>query len=117
MKNFAESYVHYRLPEIMNKTVLDELMKEREDADVFVVSASLDLWLEPWCKEHKVELICTAFDLQQKTLLTPNCKGEEKVRRIKERLTLSNYQDIYCVGNLPQDKAMLQLGNRKKVIK
>ncbi len=117
MKNFAESYVHYRLPEIMNKPVLDELMKEREDAEVFVVSASLDLWLEPWCKEHKVELICTNFDLHQKTLLTPNCKGEEKVRRIKERLALSNYQDIYCVGNLPQDKAMLQLGNRKKVIK
>lgn len=117
MKNFAESFVHYRLPEIMNKTVLDNLMKERDTADVFVVSASLDLWLKPWCEEHKVGLICTEFDLENKRLLTPNCKGEEKVRRIKEQLSLSNYQDIYCVGNLPQDAAMLKLGNRKKVVK
>ena len=42
-----------------------------------------------------------------------DCYGDEKVRRIRERLTLADYGTIYAYGDTEDDRAMLDLADRK----
>ncbi len=49
-----------------------------------VASASPEGLLSPICKELGFKLIASEVDMRTGKLLSPNCKGEEKVDRIKQ---------------------------------
>lgn len=65
-----------------HKNKLKEYYKETRREDDLIISASLDFYLLPLCKEIGIEkVMCTNYDIKNKKFLTENCKGEEKVKR------------------------------------
>lgn len=84
---------------------------------VVVVSAALDVYLEPWCRALGVDVICTRLEVRdgRRTgrYLRGDCCGNEKARRIRERYTLSEFETVYAYGDTEEDRAMLAMADRQ----
>ena len=63
------------------------------------------------------DLISTELEVKNGELTgkfsTPNCNGIEKVKRIKEKYNLSEYDEIHVFGNSNGDLPMIELGTHK----
>ena len=85
--------------------------------DIVVVSASLDLYLAPWCAERGLKFICTTIEEQRGTLtgryVDGDCSGAEKVRRIRAQYDLSSYPIVYAYGDSGEDREMMALADKK----
>jgi len=81
-----------------------------------VVSASLDAYLIPWCRALTIDLICTELEISGGRLtgryVQGDCYGPEKVRRIRECVTLAGYGTIYAYGDTEDDRPMLEMADR-----
>lgn len=96
---------------------MQERMKwhKQNGHEIVIVSASAEIWLKPWTKMQGYTLISSKLEFQDDTftgkLSTANCKGPEKVTRIKESYSLSDYKDIYAYGDTSSDIPMLNLAS------
>lgn len=92
---------------------LSSIEKHTSDGDVYIVSASLDLWLDTIAKHLGVRLICTqaAFEnnIFSGNFKTPNCNYKEKPKRVKAEIDLSLYKKINYYGDSNGDMAMKSL--------
>ncbi|MEM1000104.1 MAG: HAD family hydrolase [Bacteroidota bacterium] len=83
--------------------------------DVVVITASLNIWVEPWLKNQGLRYICTepewANGVFTGKFATPNCYGPEKVRRLREILDPADYDVIHAYGDSKGDREMLALAN------
>jgi HAD superfamily hydrolase (TIGR01490 family) len=83
--------------------------------DVFVVSASLDVWVRPWAARHGLRLLCTEARYDADTwagaLAGPNCNGAEKAARVRAALRLEDYARVYTYGDSHGDTELLALGH------
>jgi len=83
--------------------------------EVIIVSASAEIWLKTWAEQNGFGLISSKLEFKEDIfsgkLSTPNCKGEEKVRRIQESYNLSEYDEIYAYGDTRSDIPMLKLAD------
>lgn len=118
IKELAESYFEIRGRKILREKGLDYIRKIDNHHDKYIVSASLDIWLEPFAHYLDVGLICTKaeFDLDEiftGKFLTPNCNHHEKKIRIEQELDLNIYKEIFVFGDTKGDNAMLSLATRK----
>lgn len=103
------------------QTIKNSFQKYIEKIDnqstVVVISASVSNYLQPWCDRMGFDLIATELEVVDGRLTgqfsTPNCNGKEKVRRIKEKYDLSNYEEIHVFGNSEGDRPMLALGTHQ----
>lgn len=86
--------------------------------EVVIVSASLELYLKKLAKKLGMELIATKLKIENGKITgklgSPNCYGEEKVKRIKEKYDLSLYSNIYVYGDSKGDKEMLEIASPSK---
>jgi phosphatidylglycerophosphatase C len=107
--------------EILEKSIKESFLDyihclDKSDKKV-VVSASIKNYLKPWCDKNGFYLISTELEVTNGKLSgrfsTPNCIGEEKARRIKEKYDLSLYDEIHVFGNSKGDFPMLELGTHK----
>lgn len=84
---------------------------------VVVVSAALDAYLTEWCKSAGVELICTELEEANGVLtgryMRGDCTGTEKLRRIRAKYALEEFEAVYAYGDTNEDLAMLNLADRK----
>lgn len=84
---------------------------------VVIVSASLNLYLQPWCQKHNVELICTEVESINGVLtgdyFEGDCSSLEKASRVKQRYLLEGYDNIYAYGDTPEDNELLALANKR----
>ncbi len=102
---------------------LDLLKIHQEKGDrVYIISASLDLWLNEIAKELGVRLICTNTTADNAghldgTFSSSNCHGEEKVKRLKEEENGDYYLTVY--GNEPDggDAGLYDVADKFIVIK
>lgn len=80
-----------------------------------VVTASMDVWLTPWSRRHGLELVSSrALWVEERftgRLDGANCRGEEKVRRIREHFG-DNVVVVEAWGDTPADFPMLRLAHR-----
>ena len=77
---------------------------------VVVVSASVDVWVKPWCDAHGVdEVIATRLQVECDRYTGrfdgPNCNGREKVNRIAMHYNPHTYH-IVAYGNSSGDYPM-----------
>lgn len=115
----AEKSRHYslnRIPNILNKNMMRALKLHQDKGHtIVIVSASLSLWLEPWCEENGLELLATEIEILDGEisgrLQGLNCHGEEKVARIRERYALSQFDKIYAYGDSKADYPMLGIAD------
>ena len=110
------------LPGMMQEETLRIFEKEiGSGAAVAVVSASVDAWLRPFCEKYTAVCICTELSYDASGLFTghfhtPNCNGDEKPKRIRERLTLEQYTHIIAYGNSKSDLPMLAIAHEKHML-
>lgn len=98
---------------------LSEFKKNGDE--VCIVSASLDIWIRPFCEKHQLNYLCTELLFEKGiytgNFKTPNCNNEEKAVRIKKAYDLSEYSKIIAFGNSSGDKSMFALANETHFIK
>lgn len=80
---------------------------------VYIVTASIPEWIEPWSNQFGVLVIGTKIEIKNNLLTgnfsTKNCFGIEKVNRIKEIVNLDEFDEIHVYGNGKGDLEMLAL--------
>lgn len=109
---------HYalRLLDQLNPDIYQQLLKhQRNGDDVVLVSASLNLYLRPFCEQLNIDLVCTEIEVEQQymtgRLNTPDCSAEQKRLRVLEKYNPEDYQKIYAYGNSKEDLAMFKLAD------
>lgn len=103
---------------MLNSEVL-EILREHQAAGhtVCVVTASIEEWVRPVCEKlGVVTVIATRVEVSSDSrlsgrLLTPNCNGEEKVRRLLEVFPQRQAYTLYAYGNSHGDDALLALAD------
>ena len=115
-KKHAEYYSLNMLEPLIRKKALKEIEWHKENGhDVVIVSASIDLWLRPWCIKNDIALISSMLEVNDQVITgktrNRNCYGLEKVTRIRKSYNLSEYSYIYSYGNSRGDYEMLKIAN------
>jgi HAD superfamily hydrolase (TIGR01490 family) len=118
VRRLGEDYAAGILPTVIRPMALERIAWHKGRGDrVVVVSAALDVYLEPWCRSLGVDVICTKLEVSDGRFtgryVEGDCCGVAKATRIRERYTLSDYETIYAYGDTDEDRQMLGLANRK----
>ncbi|MBU1109458.1 MAG: HAD-IB family hydrolase [Candidatus Riflebacteria bacterium] len=113
-ERFAQDFVLKKLNQIVRPAALAKIKWHlQQQHRVILVSASFADYLKFWCKQHQIELIATQLEDSDGVLTgrfaTANCWGPEKVRRIRELVTLEKYDKIYAYGDSRGDREMLEV--------
>lgn len=90
--------------------------------EVWIVSASLGTWIRPWAKRHGVAgVIATEAEIMPDGTIsgrfaTPNCHGEEKANRIREKFPELRSHTSYAYGDSTGDLPMIRICDDGKLI-
>ena len=83
---------------------------------ILVVSASANIWLESWCLKNNIDLIATELEeIDGKItgkLINGNCFGNEKVVRVKKKVNIKDYEEIFAYGDSRGDKELLDFADK-----
>lgn len=116
VREAGEAYCRTTLTQIVRPEADRRLAWHAERGhQVVVVSASLAFYLEPWCRDRGVRLLCNRIQTQAGRLTGryagPDCAGPEKARRVKRSLRLERYSKIYAYGDTSEDDELLALAD------
>lgn len=107
---FTKNKLHTQFrPEALNRLRWHQMQGHR----CFIVSASVDVWLEPWARENGIEKVLSSrlkVDENQRVsgkLDGENCRRGEKVRRLEQELGSLDQYELYAYGDTEGDKEML----------
>lgn len=114
----GERYAAEYLPTVIRPEARDRLAWHADRGDrIVVVSASLDAYLDPWCRAQGVDVICSELEIVAGRLtgryVDGDCCGEAKAARIRARYRLGDYPTIHAYGDTDDDLPMLALAHRK----
>lgn len=106
------------IPSIIRKDGLLELKNRLvQKQEVCIVTASAENWVAPYFSEMGIKVIGSQLQILDNKLtgklIGNNCKGAEKVVRIKKEYELSNFDTISAYGDSSGDKEMLLLATNK----
>ncbi|ADI39174.1 protein CicA [Waddlia chondrophila 2032/99] len=114
VRKMGESFVKSQFVKFRPEALARLRWHQRQGHRCFIVSASVDVWLEPWAKENGIERVLSSrLEVDHKGCVTgklagKNCRREEKVHRLEEVLgPLENYE-IYAYGDTIGDKEMMK---------
>lgn len=112
------------LPVLLRQALLTQLLNRLQQGEqVVVVSASLDIWIKPFCQNHGFNLLCTELEFEKSgaspdemprftgRFAVPNCNREEKARRVRTVYPLEQFDRIIAYGNSTGDEAMFALAH------
>ncbi len=113
----CEQFTQKIIPTIIRKDGLLELKSRlAQKQEVCIVTASAENWVTPYFSEMGIKVIGTKLQVQQNKLtgklIGNNCKGAEKVVRIKKEYELSNFENISAYGDSSGDKEMLSIATK-----
>lgn len=112
LKQLAEAFCSEKLPQMLRREMIERLQWHQEQAHrCLLVSASLDLWLQPFADSYQLELLCTRAQFSDgkytRSFRSPNCYGPEKVKRIQAALEGQPVYFSYAYGDSNGDREML----------
>ena len=92
-KKKAKEFSLSMLDPLIREKALDRINWHKSNGDeLVIVSASINLWLLPWCEKNKISLLATELEILNNkitgNLISKNCYGPEKVTRILESYDL-----------------------------
>ena len=122
VKNFYKD----RLQNIVYKDAIDMMKKlKKQGYDIYLISASPEFYINEFYNIGVVDkVIGTRFAFENGTFVRKmqgeNCKGEEKVRRLKEVLDKENievdFKNSYMFSDSLSDKPLLDLVGKPYLI-
>lgn len=92
----------------------------RAGVPVIILTASVPVWIEPWAKKYGVSnVIGTEIEIDSEGLLTgrfttPNCRGNEKVRRLLLAVPNLTSYEVWAYGDSAGDDALLSFATHSK---
>jgi phosphoserine phosphatase len=89
--------------------------RERRRDDDLVISASPDFLVGEACRRLGVRFLCTQMDRRTGRLLSPNCRGREKVRRFRAEYAAAPVEEFY--SDSWSDRPMMELADRGFLVK
>ncbi len=110
----CDAFAAARIDGLLRPKALTEIEKlKAAGAEIVIVSASAENWIQQWCSRHQLQLIATRLETGKERITGRiegrNCHGKEKVRRITAAYNLEQYDEVYCYGDTKGDKPMLAL--------
>jgi HAD superfamily hydrolase (TIGR01490 family) len=114
----GERFSREVLPGVLRSQALERIAWHKAQGDVVVVvSGALDVYLEHWCRQHRLELICSMLEIVDGRLTGryrgDQCVGVEKSRRVLEQYDLNDFSEVYAYGDTHEDLDLLGLASRK----
>lgn len=118
VRSAGELYSRSRIPASIRPNALERIRWHQSQGDnVVVVSASLNYYLDAWCREVGVSLICNELESRRGVLTGRyegvDCCGPEKLRRIRMKYRFEQHPLIYAYGDSPEDDSMMSVAHRK----
>jgi HAD superfamily hydrolase (TIGR01490 family) len=112
----ARDYARGRLEKNLRPLAVQTFLSHIEHGDdVWIVTASMRDWVAFWADRYGVPVIGTEFEVENGMLTgrlaTPNCRGREKVVRIRQAVDLNRYSKIFAYGDSGGDREMLALAD------
>ena len=106
------------IPQFVRREAIERITWHKSEGyKVVVVSASLDIYLQGWCDQHKLDLISSKLEVKNNKItgkyLGSDCSGKEKVKKIKNKYNLDEYDCIYAYGDTSEDLEMLSIADKK----
>ncbi|CAG2087312.1 HAD family hydrolase [Xanthomonas euroxanthea] len=105
------------LPGVLRAEVMQRIdWHQAQGHEVVLVSASLDLYLQPWCAQHDLSLICNKLEHHAGVLSGRYADGDcgpRKAAQIRLRYDLSQYECVHAYGDSREDKPMLALAQQR----
>ena len=96
LQELVKRFYKNRLSKILYKDAVDMMYKlKKEGYDIYLISASPEFYINEFYNIDVVDkVIGTRFEFKEgkfiRKMLGNNCKGEEKVKRLKEVLSKEN---------------------------
>jgi len=118
-ERFATSvslYSQKYLPAIIRESALQKIhWHQNQGHKIVIVSASLENYLIGWCRHINAELLATGLEFKEGRfsgkLATPNCYGQEKIRRLQQHYDLKKFDYIYAYGDSQSDLVLKSIAN------
>lgn len=118
-EDFQQACFKYasRIPTLIYPAALKEIRKHQKEGNkIAIISASIPDWIRPWAETVGIRLVeGTELEIKGETLTgrfsTPNCKGGEKVRRLRKLFPEFINETLYVYGDSSGDKELLALAN------
>lgn len=116
LQQHAREYDRKALPGIIRPKAMERIAWHKDRGDVVaIVSASLEMILEPWCRRNDLALLATQMETVENRLTGRikgrNCWGKEKVHRVRAYYSLKEVNDIYAYGDSKGDQPMLAMAS------
>ena len=113
----GQRYAGQSLPDMLRPEAMQRIAwHQGQGHAVAIVSASLDLYLQPWCERHGLDLLCNRLETGQGRL-TGRYAGRDigpvKAEEIRARYDLSRYERIHAYGDSREDRSMLALAHER----
>ena len=113
----AADYAANELPRLLRPDVIARLAWHRDQGHrIVVVSGSLDLYLRPWCAQHRLEPISNRLEAVEGRVTGRYADGDvgaRKVLEIARHLHLPDYARIHAYGDSREDRGMLALAHER----
>ncbi|MBO6200317.1 MAG: haloacid dehalogenase-like hydrolase [Chryseobacterium sp.] len=108
---FDENY-----PSLIRENALDFINNiDREHTESYIVSASLDIWVQPFAEKFNMTLLATKAEFKDDVFtgkfIGKNCNKDEKVCRIEAELGDKKFDKIIAFGDTSGDKPMFKFAN------
>jgi len=105
------------LPHLLKCEALKKIEQHiREDDQVYIISASAEIWVLPWAVSMDIPVIATRLEVKDNKItgriVGKNCYGKEKVVRLLEHENITQYNNVYVYGDSNGDKNLLDIATR-----
>lgn len=112
----VEKYAEDILPNYIREVALSKLNWHKSNGDqIVIVSASLDVYLKPWCTQNGFALVCSELEVDRGKFsgryVNGDCSCANKPKLIRSKFELGQYEQIYAYGDTEEDLAMLSLAD------
>ncbi|MCC8552612.1 HAD family hydrolase [Xanthomonas hortorum] len=117
MTMYGAAYARNDLPGMLRTNVMQRIdWHQAQGHEVVLVSASLDLYLQPWCAQHDLSLICNRLEHHAGVLSGRYADADclpHKAAQIRLRYDLSQYECVHAYGDSREDTPLLALAQQR----
>lgn len=114
-KTLCEQFATQKLPTLIRPLAMEKIEAYQQmGAQTVIVSASPEDWIKPWADRFHIDVIATKLAFRNDHFIGidgKNCNGNEKVKRITQKLDINVFDKVIAYGDSKGDLPMLALAS------